>query len=113
VRKTLSVLLLLSTCSTGCGIFGPSPAALREILYVKQKLGTPAFVVAEPGKAQVVTALVPDQEGRLVPGKLDSAGMMLIDEPTYQIYREAFQRQQGEQEKAPGPPAGPQTRAGM
>lgn len=108
-RKLKVVLLLLTTCVTGCSMMAPQP--VREINYSVLKLGTPAIVVNEAGKSQVVKVLVPMPNGEMIPGKLDSVGMMLLDKPTYDVYREAWQKAQAkpsasaeEVERAEEPP---------
>lgn len=96
-RRLLTFQVLAIMSITGCSVMAPQP--VREVNYTLQKLGTPAVVVSEAGKPQVVRVMVPDQAGNLVPGKLDSAGMMLIDMPTYELYRAAWrQLKQGAKE---------------
>jgi hypothetical protein len=51
------------------------------------KLGSPAYVVNEAGKPQIVRAQVQDKDGKLILGRIDANGMVMIDEPTLDYYR--------------------------
>jgi hypothetical protein len=104
-RLILTGLALLTMCVTGCSLMPEQQ--LREINFTVQKLGTPAHVVSEAGKAQVVTVLVEDKAGKMVQGRLDSAGMMLLDAPTYELYLEAWKKQTKTPGVAPVGPVGP------
>lgn len=84
-------LILIPACTlilTGClSISGPTQPA-REVNYTRVKLGTPAYVVNDAGKPQVVRVQIKNQEtDKLEAGKMDANGMVLIDEPTLDYYR--------------------------
>lgn len=92
MRKIATVLLLLTISSTGCSVMSPQPT--REINFSVLKLGTPAIVVNEAGRSSIVNVLVPAQNGEMIPGKVDATGFMLLDKPTFDVYREAWQKSQ-------------------
>ena len=79
---TLSCLLTLSACVS----LGPKEI-VKEVEFTRVKLGSPAYVVNEAGKPQIVRAQVQNNDGKLILGKIDANGMVLIDEPTLDYYR--------------------------
>ena len=60
--------------------------------YTRVKLGTPAYVVNEAGKPQIVRVQIMN-EGKLVAGKMDANGMVLIDEPTLEYYKSLHEKE--------------------
>lgn len=97
LRKILLALpLLCMPALTGCGgSFKREP--IKEVHLTRMKLGTPAYVVNEAGKAQVVRVQVVGADGTLQPGKVDANGMVLIDEPTLEHYRKQSKKARPEQ----------------
>ena len=84
---TRKLLILLCTLTpSGCVSLGPQES-LKEVEFTRVKLGTPAYVVNEAGKPQVVRAQVMGPDKKLMLGKIDANGMVLIDEPTLDYYR--------------------------
>ena len=79
---TLSCLLTLSACVS----LGPKEI-VKEVEFTRVKLGSPAYVVNEAGKPQIVRAQIQDKDGKLILGRIDANGMVLIDEPTLDYYR--------------------------
>lgn len=86
---TIAGMLLLS----GCVSLG-RPETVREVHFTRVKMGTPAYVVNEVGKPQIVRAQIM-VEGKLEVGKVDANGMVLLDEPTLDYYR-ALDAQKGQ-----------------
>lgn len=79
---TLSCLLTLSACvSLG------KQEIVKEVEFTRVKLGSPAYVVNEAGKPQIVRAQIQDKDGKLILGRIDANGMVMIDEPTLDYYR--------------------------
>ena len=92
-------LILITVCMLipiGClSISAPTQPA-REVNYTRVKLGTPAYVVNEAGKPQVVRVQIKNQEtGKLEVGKMDANGMVLIDEPTLEYYMALHEKAKG------------------
>jgi len=84
---TLRLLILPSMLIlSGCVSLGPKES-VKEVEFTRVKLGTPAYVVNEAGKPQVVRAQVMGPDKKLMLGKIDANGMVLIDEPTLDYYR--------------------------
>jgi len=80
---------LITLCSlilSGCVSLGPKES-VKEVEFTRVKMGTPAYVVNEAGKPQIVRAQVMGSDGKLTLGKIDANGMVLIDEPTLDYYR--------------------------
>ena len=90
---TLSCLLTLS----GCVSLGPQEI-VKEVEFTRVKLGSPAYVVSEAGKPQIVRAQIQGPDDKLILGKIDANGMVLIDEPTLDYYR-ALQEKEVERRK--------------
>lgn len=86
--KKLILIIACMLTPIGClSISSPTQPA-REVNYTRVKLGTPAYVVSEAGKPQVVRVQIKNQEtDKLEAGKMDANGMVLIDEPTLDYYR--------------------------
>lgn len=101
--KTKMALITASLLTlSGCVRLGPQET-VKEIHYTRMKLGTPAVVVNEAGKPQVVRVQVVGTDGELHVGKVDANGMVLIDEPTFEYYRNLDKGKPGA-----GAPAKPQ-----
>jgi hypothetical protein len=82
----VGLIILCSLTLSGCVSLGPKEI-VKEIEFTRVKMGTPAYVVNEAGKPQIVRAQVMGQDGKLSLGKIDANGMVLIDEPTLDYYR--------------------------
>ena len=94
IQKALILASLLTL--SGCVSLGPKET-VREVEFTRVKLGTPAYVVNEAGKPQIVRAQVPKEGGGLEVGRIDANGMVLIDEPTLDYYRALHEKTKGGQ----------------
>ncbi|MBA3935833.1 MAG: hypothetical protein H0X38_00050 [Planctomycetes bacterium] len=79
---TLSLLLLIvSLALTGCGIFPERVALSREVVWAQ--MGTPARIVDD----RPIQVVLPDGKGGWLPGEARLQGMVALDEPTLDYYR--------------------------
>jgi hypothetical protein len=61
--------------------------------FTVSRLGTPHRVVSKADEKQVVRVqAMANQE--LVTGTVDATGMVLLDEPTYELYKQAYEESQ-------------------
>lgn len=83
-QLSLTCLLLLSTC--GCT---PSLnlGARAETKVIHEKLGQPSKVAQD----EEILVTTTGEDGKPVNAKIRADGMMLLDAPTYEIYRAAWQ----------------------
>lgn len=86
LRKSLIILIGVAMLAlSGCVSLGRQET-VREIHFTRVKMGTPAYVVNEAGKPQIIRAQIM-VDGKLEVGKVDANGMVLLDEPTLDYYR--------------------------
>ncbi len=92
MRKLLLLTCLLTL--TGCmNPFRP-PQTERQTQWAR--MGIPGYVTEEkPGKPQVATILIRDENGKLVPSKARIDGMVVLDEPTFEYYRKLDAEKRG------------------
>lgn len=90
-RLALTLLLSAAAASSlsGCISLGGRPEPTTKVEYTWAKLGTTARVIEKKPIAVLV-----EVDGKQVPGTAVPAGMCLIDEPTLELYREAYEAQQ-------------------
>ena len=90
LQKGRVLALLLLVLTTGCVKVGRDEP-IRETNYTRMKQATPAYPVNKAGEPQVVNVLVEDENGKMVPGKLDVNGTVNLDEPTYELQKAALE----------------------
>ena len=87
VLWTLPIWLALSGCGLTLG-----PQAIRETTWAK--MGTPGRIVEK----REVEVLVPDGAGGWTRSRAVLAGMVTLDEPTYELFLKTYEERQSGRE---------------
>lgn len=87
--KAVALSLLTTLILSGCGGLTLGPKVETKIIW--ETIGTPAQVTDD----REIEVLVPDAGGKKAVGRVNPAGRMLIDRPTYDMLLDCWERSKG------------------